>query len=296
MKLSKEFKIGVAGILALLIFYFGMNFLKGMTSLKKECIYYITFDNIKQLPISSPVYADGYKVGIVHDIQFDYKTNGKVVVEIDVNDDLRIPKGSTAALESAMLGGSTLHLLLANNPIERYAPGDTLSGGAMPGLMNKATEMLPAVELAIGHVDTLVMSLNRLAADPNLPIILSNVQTLSASLNKSADALNKLLAQDTPKMMNTFTATGESVTALTDKLGALPLEQTISELNQSISELQATIAKLNSKDNSLGLLLNDTALYAGLNTTVANANRLMVDLREHPKRYVHFSVFGKKDN
>ncbi|MCF0195193.1 MAG: MCE family protein [Bacteroidaceae bacterium] len=294
MKISNEFKIGLAGIVALAILYFGINFLKGMSSLRSQNIYYVAFDNIKQVAVSSPVYADGYKVGVVHDIHFDYKHNGKVIVEIDVDQDLRIPKGSTAALESAMLGGSTMHLLLANNPKERYEVGDTISGGEMPGLLTKAGDMLPQVEQILKHVDTLVVTLNTLAADSNLHTIMANVQHLTANLNQSSVALNHLLTDDTPRMLETFTTTGEHVTALTDKFQALELEKSIASLNETLASLNASVAKLNSKDNSMGLLLNDTTLYGNLNQTVNSANALLVDLKANPKRYVHFSVFGKK--
>lgn len=294
MQVSKEFKIGVAGIIAIVILYVGINFLKGVSTLKRQCLYYIAFNDVKQLAISSPVYADGYKVGIVHDIKFDYEHNGKVIVAVDVDRALRIPKGSSAALESAMLGGSTLHILLAPNPMERCEVGDTLIGGDMPGLMSTVGEMIPDVQQVLGHVDTLLVSLNKLAADPNLPVILGNMSMLTESLNQSSAALNSLLANETPQMMSTFNTAGEHVTALTDKLAALELEKTVTALNTTVASLQQTIDRLNSPDNSIGLLLNDTTLYGNLTQTAGSANQLLIDLRENPKRYVHFSLFGGK--
>ena len=293
--LSKEFKVGIAGILAVAVLYFGINFLKGINSFSKGSVYYIEFADAKELAVSSPVYADGYQVGIVRSIGYDYHNPGHVVVGVDVEADLRIPLGSSAELVSAVLGGCTMKLLLANNPRERVAAGDTIQGSNDKGLMSKAGEMLPQVESVVAHVDSLVLAINSLVANPNLPVIISNVNTLTENLNRSTTRLEQLLAKDLPTVLATYNKVGEGAAALTDSLGALELQRTVAELNSTLANLKTTTEKLNSTDNSMGLLLNDTALYGNLNSTVRSADQLLIDFKEHPKRYIHFSVFGKKD-
>lgn len=296
MKLfSKEVKIGLTGIVALLVLFLGINFLKGVNLFKASNNYYISFSDIKGLAQSSPVYANGYSVGIVHNIIYDYKHPNKVLVEISVNDNLRIPFGSTAQLDAEILGGCTLKLLLAENSTGTYTPGDTIPGSDVKGMMDKAGDMMPQVEQVIARVDSLLFALNRLAADPNLPLILQNAEQMTSQLNAASAQLNTLLKKDVPQLTSKFNVVGDNVVRLTDHLNQIDLQQTVSHLNNTIANLERMSARLNSNDNTVGLLLNDPALYNNLNQTVNSANSLLQDLQQHPKRYVHFSVFGRKD-
>lgn len=292
---TKEVKIGIAGIVALVLLFLGINFLKGINLFKSSNFYYIKFTNAKGLAKSSPVYADGYNIGIVRDIFYNYQQSGDVIVEIQVNDEMRIPKGSSAELVTEILGGCNLNLLLANNPRERCEPGDTLIGTENTGLMDKAATMIPKVEKALDTVDSLVTTLNRIASDPNIAQILANTNRLTGNLNQTTLELNKVLQKDIPGVANKFSAVGDHVITLTDKVNALNLEGTLSKVDTTMNNLQMVTDKLNRTDNNLGLLLNDTALYGNINTTIGSADSLLKDLKAHPKRYVHFSVFGRKD-
>jgi phospholipid/cholesterol/gamma-HCH transport system substrate-binding protein len=135
--ITKEVRIGIAGIAALCILVYGINYLKGIHMFKPSSYFYVKFHNVNGLTKSSPVFADGFRVGIVRDLYYDYTQPGKVVAEIDVNTDLRIPKGSTAELATEMLGGVKMNLLLANNPREKYQVGDTIPGTLNNGMMEK---------------------------------------------------------------------------------------------------------------------------------------------------------------
>lgn len=293
--LTKEVKIGLTGVIALAMLFVGINFLKGINLFQSSQSYYVSFKNAKGLAKSSPVYADGYNIGIVSNILYNYNEPGKVIVEIQVDNNLRIPKGSSAELISEMLGGCTMNLLLANNPRERYAPGDTIVGNETSGLMDQAATLVPQVEQVLSKVDTLLTSLNRLAADPNLAQILQNTQTLTQSLNQSTTELNRLLSTDVPQLARTFNLAGTNLAELTGNLKQLNFQATLDKVDTTLDNVELMTAKLNRTDNSLGLLLNDTLLYSNLNSTVGSANNLLIDLKDHPKRYVHFSLFGKKD-
>lgn len=296
MKLfSKEVKIGLMGVVALLLLFLGINFLKGVNLFKPSNNYYIAFSDVKGLAQSSPVFANGYSVGIVRDIIYDYNRPNNVLVEISVNDNLRIPQGSTARLDAEMLGGCTLRLMLAANSTGNYTPGDTIPGSDSQGLMEKAGEMLPQVELIVTRMDSLLYTLNRLAADPNLPLILQNAEQMTAQLNATSVQLNALMHKDVPQLASKFNTIGDNVIRLTDSLNRIDLQTTVAQLNSTLANLKQMSAQLNSKDNTVGLLLNDPALYNNLNQTINSANSLLQDLQQHPKRYVHFSLFGKKD-
>ena len=292
--MKKEVKIGLAGIVALVLLFLGINFLKGVNLFTTNNTYYIRFDNAKGLSKSSTVYADGYNVGIVSSIIYDYDNPEQVLVEISTDRSLRIPKGSTATLDEAMLGGCTLNMKLATNLTEAYHPGDTIQGSDASGLMSKAADIMPQLEQVVAKVDTLVSTLNRIIADPNLPLILNNAGQITENLNKSTIQLNNILGKDIPQLARTFNTAGESVTALTENLNKIDLQQTLDSVNIAIGSVHQMMEQMQSTDGTLGLLMRDPSLYNNLNHTVLSADSLVTDLKAHPKRYVHFSVFGKR--
>lgn len=296
MKIPREVKIGVTGIVALVLLFFTIKFLQGITLFQAQDTYFINFRNAKTLAKSSPVYADGYNVGIVSNLFYDYEHPGRgVVVEISVEHGMRIPVGTTAVLDEAMLGGCTLNLLMGNHPTERYNVRDTIPSSDNNGLLSKAGEIIPKLEQTLTKVDSLLTSLNTLASDPNLKKILANAETVTANLDRSSRDLNKLLENDVPQLAQTFSKAGEGVTGLTNKLNELDLQGTMARVDGALADVNEMTNRLNRTDNTIGLLLNDTALYSNLNQTVSGASALVEDLKAHPKRYVHFSVFGKKD-
>ena len=290
-----EIKIGLTGVVALVALFLGIQFLKGVNLFSSSEVYYITFSNTKGLAKSSSVYADGFKVGIVSDIRYDYNHPGEVVVEISADKGLRIPKGSTAQLDEAILGGCTLNMLLATNLREAYQPGDTIKGNDVSGLMAKVGNMMPQLELVVAKVDTLVATLNTLVSNPNLPLIIQNAELISENLNHSAEQLNQLLRSDIPQMTGTFTKVGDNVVLLTDKLNGLDLQATLDSVNLTISSVHAMMEQIQNPNGTLGKLMHDPSVYDNLNRTVQSADSLVTDLKAHPKRYVHFSVFGKKE-
>lgn len=293
--MKKEAKIGLTGIAALVILFLGINFLKGVNLFTTNSTYYIRFANAKGLSKNSTVYADGYNVGIVSNLVYDYDHPGQVLVEISTDKSLRIPKGSSATLDEAMLGGCTLNMLLATNLTEAYQPGDTIQGSEANGLMKKAGDMMPQLEQVVAKVDTLVASLNRLVNNPNLPIILQNAELITENLNKSTQQLNTLLSKDLPQMATTFNKAGENVVTLTDNMNQLNLQATLDSVNITLGSVHQMIHQIQSPEGSLGLLMKDPGLYHNLNHTVQSADSLVTDLKAHPKRYVHFSIFGKKE-
>ena len=296
MKLPREAQIAINGIAAIAILYFIIMFLQGVNIFSNKDTYYIKFQNAKALAKSSPVYADGYNVGIVSDIFYDYNNPGTgVIVKIAVENGMRIPFGTTAALDEAMLGGCTLNLMMGNSPVERYQVGDTIPAADNNGLIAKAAGMIPKLEATLSKVDTLLMTLNRVVSDPNIQQILANAEALTANLDNSSRDLNRLLEKDIPQMAQTFDQAGKNIVTLTEKLNRIDLEGTMAKVDGAVNNLNKTTERLNSKDNSIGLLLNDTTLYSGLNRTVNGASALVEDLKANPKRYVHFSVFGRKE-
>lgn len=295
---TKEVKIALVAIAGVVVLFFGMNFLKGLNIFSSEDNYYVQFSDITGLSSSSPVYADGFKVGVVKDIIYDYTHTEGSKVLIGVDKQLRIPQGSSAEIVSDMLGNVKVNLLLANNPHEKVAPGGLIKGMINDGAMGKLQDMVPAVEKMLPKLDSIMTSLNAILADPAIRQSLHNVQTITDNLTTSTAQLNTLMAglnKNVPGMMAKANNVLDNTETLTANLAAVDVASTMRQVDQTIANVQQLTAKLNSKEGSLGLLMNDTQLYDNLNSTMRNADSLVIDLRQHPKRYVHFSVFGRKD-
>lgn len=298
MKLTKEIKIALVAIVGILIMYFGINFLKGMNLFSTNNTYYMTFDDIQGLGASTPIYADGYKVGTVDGMEYDYKENGPIKVKVDINKDLRIPQGSKAEIVKDLMGNLQVNLLLANNPRERVEPGGVIPGAVNGGMMDKAANLIPVVEKMLPKLDSILTSVNALLADPALAASLHNVETITSNLTVSTRELNTLMAglnKQVPGMIGKANGVLDNTNRLTANLASLDVQGTLNKVNQTLESAHQFTEKLNSNQGSLGLLMNDTKLYDNLTSTMSHADSLVIDLKAHPKRYVHFSVFGRKD-
>ena len=293
--MRKEIKIGLMGIVAIGLFIFGLNYLRGISMLESSRSYYVNFTNINGLPTSSPVFANGYKVGLVRDIQYNYKELGSVTVEVELDEEMRIPKGSKGELVTEMLGTVKMNLILNLESQSYLQPGDTLDGFANNGLMGVAETMVPKVEQLLPKMDSILSSLNKLLADPALTQTLHNAEQITANLNVTTHELNKLMKNELPTITGNLTSISENINTITTNLKEVDYASTMKRIDSTLANIQTLTNKLNSKDNTIGLLFNDPTLYQNLSATTANASSLLEDLKAHPKRYVHFSIFGKKD-
>ena len=259
--MKKEVKIGIIGILALVMLFLGINYLKGVRMFHASTYYYVEYTDINGLANSSPVFASGYKVGLVRDIQYNHANPGHVVVEVEMDQDMRVPKGSRGELVTDMLGTVKMNLILN-----------------------------------LQSMDSILHSLNQLLANPALKATVENAEKLTANLNVTTHQLNKLMQNDLPQLTGRMVTIADNFTIISDNLKEIDYANTFQKIDSTLQNVQLLTNKLNSKDNTIGLLFNDASLYQNLNTTTANAASLLEDLQKSPKRYVHFSLFGKKDD
>lgn len=304
--MKKEIKIALTAIVALVLLFIGLNFLKGINVFKSTNTYYVKFKDVAGLAVSNPVYANGYPVGIVRTINYDYQRGENVVVAIELDDDMRVPAQTRAELETELMGGVKMLLVLGPNPAKNIEQGDTIQGGMHLGAMDKLNDMIPTVEKMLPKLDSIMDNLNRLTGDPALAATLHNAQAITDNLKESSIQLNSMMRNDLPPMLANLKSASANANRLTANLAAIDVQTTINSVNATLTsahnlanqlgDMSANLdRKLKSKDNTLGLFLNDTNVYDNLNSTLRNADSLMIDLKAHPKRYVHFSVFGKKE-
>ncbi|WP_311378723.1 MlaD family protein [Alloprevotella tannerae] len=303
---TREVKIALTTIVAIVLVYLLINFMKGINVFKSSNTYYVRFDNIAGLAVSNAVYANGYPVGIVRGIQYDYGNHERVVVAIELDKEMHMPRGTKAELVTSLMGGVTMSLILGPNPTDNLTQGDTISGGLHEGAVEKVEALMPTIMDMLPKLDSIVTNMARLSADPALAQTLRNTAEITNNLRRTSAKLDAMVGRDLPQMMQNLNKTSRNVERLSNNLAAINLQETMNEVNASLAEVKQFSAninamtydlnsKLNSRDNTFGLLLNDRKLYDNLNRTVSSADSLLINVKAHPKRYVHFSIFGKKD-
>lgn len=298
MKISKEIKIALVAILSAIIVYVGIIFLKGLKLFNDEVSYFVEISDVQGMPTASDVRANGLKVGTVKAINFNADRQN-LTVEITINPNFHIPQGTSVYMTKEMLGSAMMNLRLGPDPSAILHPGDTIKGKPMVDLMTEAGNMLPKVESMLSKVDSILGAVNTLANDPALAASLHNMEVVSADLRVTTTRINGLLGNDVPKLMAKTNNICSNLETTTNTLNQIDMVGIAQKADATLSGMQDMTFKMstamNSKDNSLGMLMNDNSLVVHLDSTALNSSRLLEDLRLHPKRYVHFSLFGKKD-
>ncbi len=298
-RISKEVQIAVVAIVGIVVLYAGLQFLKGLSLYSNDDTYYVSFKNISGLSPTCAVYANGYRIGVVKDIQFGYGVEDKdIVAVLGIDKRMQIPEGSSAEIESDMLGNVKLNIVLATGASSRLAPGDTICGKQEAGLMGQVAAMLPTVEKMLPKLDSILANLNALTSDPALANTLHNVNRITDDLTVTTRQLNTFMAgvnSRVPSIMEKADATLGNTQKLTANLSEVDVALTMAKVNATLDNVHELTTALNSKEGTVGLLMRDPSLYWNLANTLRDADSLMIDLKAHPKRYVHFSLFGKKE-
>lgn len=316
MEVRNEIRIALVAVAGIIVLFFGMQFLKGLDLFSSEYPYLMKFSDISGLSASSPIYADGFRVGTVNAIDYDYNKRGDITVEVSINKEMQIPQGTSAEIVSDVLGNVQVNLILGDNAAERLKPGGVIDGRINNGALGDMKDMIPAVQKMLPKLDSILASVNMLLADPALASSLHNVDRITSDLTTSTKELNTLLAnvnREFPVLARktgglidsaggAVADAGKAITtanglmaSIDQKVGEVDVAGTMAKVDRTLDNVQRLTDKLNNGDGTLGLLINDPSLYNNMTNTMRDADSLVVNLREHPKRYVHFSIFGRKD-
>lgn len=317
MKLNNETKIGLMAIVGIAILIIGFNFLKGKGLFKKENQIYAVYQDVQGLVKSNPVMINGLQVGRIAEIDGG-KDMKRILVTVSLSKEVNIPDNSLAVINPNLLGSPTLEIQLGTSNTylkNRDTVLTTLSGGAFDEAMKLINPVLYEVRNAVKSLDSVLTTITGVFdahAKTNIQSMLKNLNlatasfvVTSASLKKLMDTQNGALAQSLENV-NKFTSNLnsnngridsilESTRIFSQNLSQMDLKKTIDTLNVAINNFKASAEKINSKEGSIGLLINDKTLYNNLKGATQKINILLDDIRVHPKRYVNFSVFGKKD-
>ena len=289
----RELWIGVLGIAALFIIYLLINFFKGINVLNEGTKYYIACDDIGEIYKTTPVYISGYKVGTVSNISYDFEKAQDVCVEISVNSELKIPHGSYATINTKILGSGSINLTLAHNT-NYIVPGDTIKGSLDAGALGEAGDIVPKVDNMLPKVDSILTSLNTILANPAINNSVNNIELLTQQLTATTALLNSLINNEINVAADKLIEIEDDLLTVSSQLSEVDYTALTASLEESLNNIQQITTALNNGEGTAGLLLKDSTLYNNLNATCEAATTLLEDLREHPKRYVHFSVFGEK--
>ncbi len=294
--MKRNFIIGLCVIAALGILFFGIEYLKGINLFKPSNYYLVSYTNVTGLSVSAPVTVNGFKVGQVRSIEYEYDNPGHVLVELSLDKSLKIPSGSKAIIESDMLGTATIKLEMAEHD-EFHEIGDRLTGVTSGGIMdNISNDLLPAVSNVFPKIDSLLTSINTLVADPallnsikRLDAITSNLDATMSKLNKSVSTLPAVM-NDVKSVTGNFTEISENLNEVAEQLKDMPLDSTLSNVYVVTENIKRLTNELSNPNSSLGLLLNDRQLYDNLTGATGSLDSLLIDIKKNPKRYISIKL------
>jgi len=312
-KISNEVKVGAIALLTIVVFIWLYNFLKGKDFIKSTAIYYAVYEKVGGLAESSPVEVNGHKVGVVQSVEFIDPTSGKLLAKFSVNKHFKIPRNTVAEIVPvSLLGGMKVQFVYGVGP-GFYSQGDTIPGKLAESLMDKIdTEILPVKEKLANLVvvlDSVISSVDEIMSPEfkkNFSGSIAHLNNTAASLDKvlgskekelsaTVDNINKftkMLSDNSGKMNKTFS----NLESISDTLAAADIYKSVTNLKSSLEKASTLMDNLNKGKGSAGQFITNDTLYTNLTGSLASLNELLKDMKSNPKRYVHFSLFGKKSS
>jgi phospholipid/cholesterol/gamma-HCH transport system substrate-binding protein len=308
MKISREFKIGLVALIAIVLAIWGINFLKGINIITPTEKYYAVYGNVKGLIESAVVNLNGYKVGNVSKIKFEENNLGKIVVEISLGKKIKLPRNTKVVLRSGSLisGSKDVDLMLGDGP-GFYEPGDTLPSSVQVELADYIDPIRSQVESLVRSVDTVMVSLSKLMdkeTRKNLQGTIANLNSATQSLRLSLQPNGSLsssfsnlssVTDNLKKSNDDISRVLHNFAAVSDSLNQSDLKKLIDHANETFAKTSEIFGKINAGQGTAGQLVVNDSLYNNLNSAVASLDSLLIDLKQHPGRYVRVSVFGKKE-
>lgn len=294
--IKKEVIIGACVIISLAVLFFGIEYLKGVNVFKPVNFYTASYTNVAGLQVSAPVTLNGFKIGQVRDIHYEYDNPGHVAVELSLDKELRVPQGTKAVIEQDLLGTSTvvLHFSESNN---FHVIGDKLIGETASGMLDGvSTDLMPKVNAILPKVDTLLTNINALVANPALQTSITRLDDITLQMNRLMLSVNGTMAKLPPVVenVNGITSNVNTITAdlaeLSGNIKNLPVDSLVSNLMVVSDNLKELSVQLNDPNSTLGALTHDRQLYNNLNAASASLDSLLIDVKRNPKRYISIKL------
>ena len=291
MKISNELKIGFWAIVTCVVLFLGVNYLKGVHTLRQGDFYYLLSEKVEGLAVSSHVKLHGLKVGIVREMQYDKKSD-KVLVTLNIyNDEIQIPVDSRVTVTTDLLGTSSINLELGGSD-QYFNPWDTIKAPATnASLLDKADPIIAKVDALLPKLDTLVSGITVLVNESKVQESLLELNKMTVRLNQTVNSLNGLLKNDVPTIMNNVESTTANLDTISNQLKEAEVEKILANANRTLNEMNQLMKRVQANDNTVGKLLNTTELHEHLNNTLSDVDSLVNAIKENPKKYIRVKVF-----
>lgn len=293
-KISKEVKIGMAFVIAIFMLYYGISFLKGINLFRPSNSYMVVFDDVAGLTQATPVTLNGYPIGLVSSMKLDTEHGNRIITYLDMNKGVQLPKGSKMILDVSMLGSATIIVEESDNKTEFISSSDTIIGFRNKGMLDAAGGMIPQIQNLMPKIDSILTGINVLVNNPALSQSLSDVNQITGDLAKTTKQLNVMMGalnKDVPTITGNLSQASTDFATMSKQFNQIDLASTYKSVDATVKSLENLSAKMNSKDGSIGLLLNDRQLYDSIVNTMSNASLLLKDVKENPSRYINVKVF-----
>ena len=292
----KEVLIGLIVIIALAILFVGIDFLKGINIFKAANYYVATYENVEGLAVSAPVSVNGYKVGLVREINYEYDNPGHVKVEMSLDKNLKVPRGTQAVIKTDMLGTATIELKMGNGD-SFHNVGDELEGVVARGMMdNISNSILPSVGNIMPKIDSLLANINAVVGDPALLAAVKRLDPITENLASTTSRLSQAVAQlpavtnDVKVITGNIAKGSDDLAELTARMRNLPVDSLAADIADITANLKELSAQLNDPESTIGKLTHDPALYNNLNSTISSLDSLFIDIKKNPKRYISIKL------
>lgn len=305
MKISKEVKTSLLVLSGIMLFIFGFNYLKGQNLLESSRTFYAVYDNVEGLAPSTPVTINGLSVGKVIDISFNEDGSGELLVKLIVDNDFQFSKNSKAELyETGLIGGKAIAIVPAMDNEGNAEDGDFLEGSIKAGLSElvnqRLTPLQEKIERVMASTDVLLANLNDVFDEKtktNLKTSIAGLSETISSFKTTSLSLNEVITSNQTKIdsvLSNANKVSTDLTKITHALSESDIEETLNQLQSTVTNLNSVLATIEKGEGTMGKLLKDEALYNNLEGASLQLEQLLQDMKLNPKRYVHFSLFGKK--
>lgn len=287
-------KIGFFTLLAIVILYLGITYLKGLSISARSKTYYVAMNDVTGINVATRVFVNGYKVGSVRKMEYDYRNNGETILTLTLDPDIKLPQGTQVQVAQTLFSGALVNLVLPEVETGVYLNAkDTIpmsTRRSAKSLEQLQSEFVPRLSTTLSRMDSVLLQANAILSNPNIEPTLADVRQSAQHINASSAQLQQSL-RSLPTIMGRIDHTSANVESFASRLDSLQLQETVANLESTSRELKSFTQRLNQSDGTVGRLLNEDGLYNRIDSVTTSLDALIQDIKAHPKKYVKLSLF-----
>ncbi|WP_298545018.1 MlaD family protein [uncultured Porphyromonas sp.] len=287
-------KIGFFTLLAIVILYLGITYLKGLSISARSKTYYVSMTDVTGINVATRVFVNGYKVGSVRKMEYDYRNNGETILTLTLDPDIKLPQGTQVQVAQTLLSGALVNLVLPEVETGAYLNAkDTIpmsTHRSAKSLEQLQSEFVPRLSTTLSRMDSVLIQANAILSNPNIEPTLADVRQSARHINASSAQLQQSL-RSLPTIMGRIDHTSANVESFASRLDSLQLQETVANLESTSRELKSFTQRLNQSNGTVGRLLNEDGLYNRIDSVTTSLDALIRDIKANPKKYVKLSLF-----